>query len=80
MDRVKLTNVKLPVLPIELKGSFDESNWFSVYINGVFVSSNAYTYEYNAEANEIIFTFVNLPFALEKDKDEVEIIGKFIQL
>ena len=75
---VKLVNVKLPVLPIELKGSFDESNWFSVYINGVFVSSNAYTYVYDGNAKEIVFTF-DTAFPIE-ETDEVEITGKFIEL
>jgi hypothetical protein len=74
----KLTNVKLPVLPDELVGTFDTTNWFRVYINGVFISPSAYTYVYESETNEIIFTFT-LPYQLQFDW-EVAITGKFIEL
>jgi len=80
MNKVKLINVKLPQIPAELRGVFSESDRFRVYINGVFYSSNSYVYEYNSGLNEIIFTFVNLPFDLEQGKDEVMITGKFIEL
>jgi hypothetical protein len=76
---VKLVNVKLPKLPVELRGVFDTDNWFRVYINGVFIPPNNYTYNYIASSQEIIFTFVNLGFTLNVD-DEVAITGKFIEL
>lgn len=76
---VKLVNVKLPKLPIELKGSFDVDNWFQVYINGAFQSPANYTYRYEASTKEIFFTFNNLGFSLDAN-DEVAITGKFIEL
>ena len=78
-DSVKLTNCKLPQLPVELKGSFDTNNWFQVYINSVFIPAANYTYVFNGETKEITFTFVGLAFSLE-NTDEVSITGKFIQL
>jgi hypothetical protein len=78
-NTAKLSNVKLPKLPVELKGSFDISNWFQVYINSVFISSSAYTYVYNGETKEIVFTFTGLTFPLDNN-DEISITGKFIQL
>ena len=47
---VKLTNVKKPILPPELQGSFDELNWFKVYINGVLQTPLDYTYYYDGGA------------------------------
>lgn len=77
-NSVKLTNVKLPILPIELRNSFDVDNWFKVYINGVFTTPNFYTYTYNGNTKEITFTF-NIAFSLDEN-DEVAITGKFIEL
>jgi hypothetical protein len=79
VNTAKLTNVKLPKLPVELRGSFDISNWFQVYINSVFIPSSAYTYVYNGETKEIVFTFTGLAFSLDNN-DEISITGKFIQL
>jgi hypothetical protein len=76
---VKLVNVKLPKLPIELRGSFDVDNWFRVYINGEFIPPANYTYRYEAATKEIYFTFTNLGFSLDEN-DEVAITGKFIEL
>lgn len=75
---VKLTNVKLPILPVELRNSFDVDNWFQVYINGAFQSPSVYTYVYNSNTKEIIFTFT-IGFDLE-ESDEIAITGKFIEL
>jgi hypothetical protein len=75
----KLTNVRLPQLPVELKGSFDVTNWFQIYINSVFIPPSAYTYEFNGETKEIVFSFPGLTFALDNN-DEISITGKFIQL
>jgi len=74
----KLTNVELPLLPPELEGSFDTFNWFRVYINGVFITPDAYSYIYNSELKEIVFTFT-LPFSLDGN-DEIGITGKFLEL
>jgi hypothetical protein len=74
----KLTNVELPILPPELVGSFDTLNWFRVYINGVFITPDAYTYVYNSGSKEIVFTFT-LPFQLDGN-DEIGITGKFLEL
>jgi hypothetical protein len=76
---VKLTNVKLPILPQELVGSFDANNWFRVYINGVYYTYEYYEYTYDATNKEILFTFINLPFQIQPSW-EVAITGKFIQL
>jgi hypothetical protein len=75
---VKLTNVKKPVLPQELIGVFDIENWFRVYINGVFISPNAYTYTFDGNLKEITFTFT-IAFSLDEN-DEIAITGKFIEL
>jgi hypothetical protein len=77
-NTVKLTNVKLPYLPYELVGTFDTTNWFRVYINGVFISPSSYEYQYIMETNEIIFTF-NLPYQIQSEW-EAAITGKFIEL
>jgi hypothetical protein len=74
----KLTNVKLPILPVELRSSFDIENWFRVYINGVFISPNAYTYTFDGNLKEITFTFT-IAFSLDEN-DEIAITGKFIEL
>jgi hypothetical protein len=76
---VKLTNVSLPLLPSELYGTFDITNWFRVYINGEYKSSSYYTYRHSSATNEITFTFVDLAFPLESD-DEIAITGKFQEL
>ena len=77
---VKLTNVRLPILPVELIGSFDTLNWFRVYINSEFKPATTYTYSFNGTDNEIIFTFNNtLGFDLDGD-DEIDIVGKYEQL
>jgi len=77
---VKITNVRKPVLPTELIGSFDTLNWFRVYINSEFKPASTYTYSFDGINNEIIFTFNGtLGFALDEN-DEVDIVGKFQQL
>ena len=77
---MKLTNVRLPILPQELVGSFDTQNWFRVYINTEFKPKSTYEYSFNGALNEIIFTFNNtLGFSLDGN-DEVDIVGKFEQL
>lgn len=78
-NTAKLVNVKLPKLPVELKNSFDITNWFQIYINGVFIQPNVYTYEYNGVTKEIAFSFTGLTYNLE-NTDEIAITGKFIQL
>ena len=74
----KLTNVRLPILPSILIGSFDTRNWFRVYINGVFEDPDTYTYEFDGSENEIVFSF-SLPYELESS-DEINIVGKFQEL
>ena len=77
---VKLTNVRKPVLPVELIGSFDTLNWFRVYINSEFKPASTYSYSFDGINNEITFTFNGtLGFALDEN-DEVDIVGKFEQL
>ena len=78
-NTAKLTNVKKPILPSELIGSFDIVNWFRVYINGDFISPSAYTYSYNGNTNEIVFTFSGLGFVLDA-QDEIAITGKFQEI
>lgn len=77
---IKITNVRKPVLPTELIGSFDTLNWFRVYINTEFKPASTYTYSFNGATNEISFTFnETLGFALDSN-DEIDIVGKFEQL
>jgi hypothetical protein len=77
---MKITNVRLPILPQELVGSFDTLNWFKVYINTEFKPSSTYSYSFNGALDEITFTFNGtLGFPLDAN-DEVDIVGKFEQL
>jgi hypothetical protein len=88
-DTAKLTNVELPILPQELIGTFDTRNWFRVYINGLFITPDAYTYTFNGTTNEILFTF-DLRQVFEQgdrdilntleSEDEISITGKFVEL
>ena len=54
-DTMKLTNVELPKLPPELIGTFDEDEWFRVYINGVFIPKTKYNFVHGDSNDEIIF-------------------------
>ena len=56
-DTMKLTNVELPKLPPELIGTFDEDEWFRVYINGVFIPNAKYNFVHGDSNDEIIFNF-----------------------
>jgi len=56
-DTVKLQNVDLPKLPSELRGVFNVSDWFRVYVNGVLVPSQKYSYTGSYDSNEIYFNF-----------------------
>ena len=86
----KLTNVELPILPQELVGVFDTKNWFRVYVNGVFVTPDAYTFTFNGTTNEILFTFDLYQVFTQPDlgpptntldvNDEISVTGKFIEL
>ena len=82
---IKLTNVSMPILPKELIGSFDTTNWFRVYLNGKFISPYLYTYNYNSLTNEVVFSFVE-PCEWTNDCsgfeniDEIAITGKFEQI
>ena len=82
---IKLTNVSMPILPKELIGSFDTTNWFRVYLNGKFISPYLYTYNYNSFTKEVVFSFAepcewtNDCTGFE-DIDEIAITGKFEQI
>ena len=78
-DTVRLDNVRLPILPSELIGSFDTKNWFRVYINGEFKEPEFYSYSFDGTNNIIAFNFTGLGFSLDVE-DEVAITGKFQQL
>ena len=56
-DTIKLENVELPKLPPELNGVFDVTDWFRVYVNGVFIPSAKYSYTGSYANNEIVFNF-----------------------
>ena len=56
-DTIKLTNVELPKLPPELIGSFDNDQWFRIYINGVLIPSTKYSYTGSYGTDEIYFNF-----------------------
>mgnify|MGYP000553978995 CR=1 FL=1 len=83
-----LTNAELPILPQELRGTFDTKGWFRVYINGVFITPSAYTYTFDGSTNQILFKLDNtqafesggeLTYVLDTE-DEVSVTGKFIEL
>ena len=57
-DTFKLTNVDLPKLPPELDGVFNLKDWFRIYINGVFIPSEKYSYTGSYSNNEIEFNFL----------------------
>lgn len=86
-DTVKLENVELPKLPPELNGVFNVSDWFRVYINGVYIPHTKYSYTGSYDTNEIIFNFntgsasseSTLGYTLDGG-DEFGITGKFIEL
>ena len=56
-DTFKLTNVEKPKLPPELIGTFNEDEWFRVYINGVLIPKVKYNYVHGDSDDEIIFNF-----------------------
>ena len=76
---IKLTGIEIPTLPNELIGTFDVEHWFSIYINGNLISPIYYTYIYGVSANEVTFTFADLPFDIQST-DVVYITGKFIEI
>ena len=77
---ITLSNLRLPILPVELIGSFDTLNWFRVYVNSEFKPSTTYTYSFNGTTNEIVFIFnATLGFELDAN-DEVDVVGKYEQL
>jgi hypothetical protein len=77
----KLQNVELPKLPPELRGSFNEDDWFRVYVNGVYVPASKYTYSFDYSLSEITFEVntTDLGYILEIT-DEIGVTGKFIEL
>ena len=56
-DTMKITSVELPKLPPELIGTFDEDEWFRVYINGVFIPKAKYNFVHQDNTDEIYFNF-----------------------
>jgi hypothetical protein len=78
LNQIRLTNVRLPILPPQLAGSFDTRNWFRVYVNGIFEDADTYTYTFDGVTNVINFVFT-LPYNFESS-DEIYITGKFIEL
>ena len=86
-DTIKLTNVKSPKIPVELIDSFNETDRFRVYINGVYIPPAKYSYTSSYTDNEIVFNFntgsvisaTELGYSLDAN-DEIGITGKFIEL
>jgi len=86
-DTIKLTNVKSPKIPVELVDSFNETDRFRVYINGVYIPPAKYSYTSSYFDNEILFNFnagsvisaTELGYSLDAN-DEIGITGKFIEL
>ena len=56
-DTMKITSVELPKLPPELIGTFDEDEWFRVYINGVLIPKAKYNFVHQDNTDEIYFNF-----------------------
>ena len=80
-DTISLDNVRLPECPPELRGTFDDTNWFRVYINGVLIAPAKYTYTYDVGTKSVTFVFniSQLGYIVEST-DEFYITGKFIEL
>ena len=56
-DTMKITSVEQPKLPPELIGTFNEDEWYRVYINGVFIPKAKYNVVYQDDTDEIYFNF-----------------------
>ena len=88
-DTIKIYNAEVPKLPPSLEGNFDVDNWFKVYVNGVFIPSEKYTYYVSSSANEVEFNFstgsigsgssTELGYELS-GSDEFGVVGKFKEL
>ena len=87
-DTTKIYNVEVPKLPPSLDGNFDVDNWFKVYVNGLFIPSEKYTYYVSSSANEVEFNFstefigsssTTLGYELS-GSDEFGVVGKFKEL
>ena len=86
-DSVKLTSVELPPIPPDLVDSFNESDRFRIYINGVYVKPTKYSYTGSYVDNEIYFNFntgsvasaTELGYEIEST-DEIGVTGKFIEV
>jgi hypothetical protein len=95
-DSIKLSNVRLPRIPPELSDVFSAEDYFRVYINGVFIKPEKYTYA--KSGTEINFTFDTGSLSvggtypddliattgslgyIVENTDEIGITGKFIEL
>lgn len=95
-DSIKLTDVRLPRIPPELSDVFSAEDYFRVYINGVFIKPEKYSYA--KSGNEINFTFDTGSLSpggtypddliattgslgyIIENSDEIGITGKFIEL
>jgi hypothetical protein len=95
-DSIKLSNVRLPRIPPELSDVFSDEDYFRVYINGVFIKPEKYTYA--KAGTEINFTFDTGSLSvggsypddliattgslgyIVENTDEIGITGKFIEL
>tara|TARA_B100000579_G_C22809332_1_gene844313 strand:- start:610 stop:1752 length:1143 start_codon:yes stop_codon:yes gene_type:complete len=88
-DTMKISNVEVPKLPPSLEGNFDVANWFKIYINGLFIPSEKYTYYVSSSANQVEFNFstgsigtatsTTLGYEIT-GSDEFGIVGKFKEL
>ena len=56
-DTMKISGVELPKLPPELIGTFNENEWFSVYVNGVIIPNTKYNFVYQDNTDEVYFNF-----------------------
>ena len=85
-DTVKIYSAEVPKLPPSLEGNFDVNNWFKVFVNGIFIPSEKYSYYVSSSANEVEFNFstgsigsassTTLGYELS-GSDEFAIVGKF---
>ncbi len=86
-DTIKISNVEVPKLPPALDGNFDVDNWFKVYVNGLFIPAEKYSYYVSSSANQVEFNFstgssassTTLGYELS-GSDEFAIVGKFKEL
>lgn len=72
----KLIQVSVPEVPSDIGGTFNEDARYSVYINGMLLSSDDYDAVYNESVYEVVFTITNIELEID-ETNEIIVSGKF---